>query len=184
MVCAMMDSEERVILVDPNDVEIGSEEKLRAHEQGVLHRAFSVFLLNRRGEILLQRRAEGKYHGAGLWSNSACGHPRPGEETGAAARRRLAEEMGIDAPLEHLFAFTYRAEMASGLTEHEIDHVFRGRVDDDPDPDPAEVGEWRWSSRAEILQEMESDPARYTPWFAEALRGLLERETAPSRASS
>ena len=174
----MRDLEERVILVDPTDLEIGSEEKLRAHERGVLHRAFSVFLLNRNGEILLQRRAEGKYHGAGLWSNSACGHPRPGEDTAAAARRRLEEEMGIDAPLEHLFSFTYRAEMAGGLTEHEIDHVFRGRVDVDPRPDPDEVGEWRWSPPGQILREMRRDPGRYTPWFSEALAGLLERESA------
>lgn len=180
----MTDSEEWVILVDPDDAEIGSEEKLRAHERGVLHRAFSVFLLNRRGEILLQRRADGKYHGAGLWSNSACGHPRPGEETPAAARRRLEEEMGIDTPLEHLFSFTYRAEMASGLTEHEIDHVFRGRVDDDPEPDPSEVSAWRWASPPELLEEMRNGPDRFTPWFAEAFAGLLERESAPARTPS
>lgn len=180
----MTDSEERVILVDPDDAEIGTEEKLRAHERGVLHRAFSVFLLNRCGEILLQRRADGKYHGAGLWSNSACGHPRPGENTPAAARRRLEEEMGIDAQLEHLFSFTYRAEMGSGLTEHEIDHVFRGHVDVDPEPDPAEVADWRWVSPEEILREMRTAPERYTPWFAEALAGLLERETEPARTPS
>lgn len=180
----MTETEERVILVDSSDVAIGSEEKLRAHERGVLHRAFSVFLLNSRGEVLLQRRAEGKYHGGGLWSNSACGHPRPGEETGAAARRRLAEEMGIDAPLEHLFSFTYRADMAGGLTEHEIDHVFRGRVDADPLPDPSEVGEWRWVSPEEILREMNGAPGRYTPWFAPAFAGLLERETAEAPSPS
>ena len=175
------DAEERVILVDPDDVPIGSAGKLEAHEQGVLHRAFSVFLLSSSGEILLQRRARGKYHGGGLWSNSACGHPRPGETTAAAARRRLGEEMGLESQLEHRFAFTYRAEMESGLIEHEIDHVFVGRMDGDrsPRPDPAEVEAWRWASPAKILRELENDPGRFTPWFPEALTGLLQGEPDP-----
>src|SRR5690606_12816732 len=141
---------ERVILVNTADVPIGTAGKLEAHERGALHRAFSVFVVNSRGEILLQRRAAEKYHGGGLWSNSCCGHPRPGEATGEAARRRLGEEMGVDSTLERVFSFTYRAEMASGLTEHEIDHVYIGSLEEDPRPDPAEVEAWRWAAPDQI----------------------------------
>jgi isopentenyl-diphosphate delta-isomerase len=179
----MRDEDERVILVDPTDEEIGTAGKLEAHERGELHRAFSVFILNARNELLLQRRADGKYHGGGLWSNSCCGHPRPGEETAAAARRRLGEEMGIDCPLERLFSFTYRAEMAGGLTEHEIDHVFIGRYDGDPHPDPREVGAWEWVPAERVRRSLAARPEDYTPWFEAALSGLLDRsdvtETTP-----
>ena len=173
-----MPTEERVILVDAEDAPIGTAGKLEAHERGALHRAFSVFVLNDAGEILLQRRAAMKYHGGGLWSNSCCGHPRPGEATAAAARRRLWEEMSIDCPLDPVFSFTYRAEMPGGLTEHEIDHVFVGRASLDPEPDPAEVEAWRWASPDQILAQLAEDPALYTPWFAEALRGLLASANA------
>jgi isopentenyl-diphosphate Delta-isomerase len=168
-----MRTEERVILVDAEDEAIGTAGKLEAHERGELHRAFSIFVLNEAGEILLQRRAAVKYHGAGLWSNSCCGHPRPGEATDAAARRRLREELAIDCAVDRVFSFTYRAEMPGGLTEHEIDHVFIGRTERNPDPDPAEVEAWRWASAEQILAELADDPSLYTPWFAEALRGLL-----------
>lgn len=174
----MDQTEERVILVDEGDAPIGTAGKLEAHERGVLHRAFSVFLFNSAGEVLLQRRAAGKYHGGGLWSNSCCGHPRPGEATDAAARRRLREEMAIDTPLERVYAFTYRAEMGDGLTEHEIDHVFTGRTEGDPHPDPDEVAAWRWSSVAQIHAELERDPTSFTPWFPQALGGLLARDEA------
>ena len=171
----MRDIDEKVILVDDRDVAIGTAGKLEAHETGRLHRAFSVFTVNTRGEILLQRRAPGKYHGGGLWSNSCCGHPRPGESTADAAHRRLQEEMGIRIPLERLFSFTYRAEMASGLTEHEIDHVFIGSLEKDPRPNPAEVEAWRWAAPDEIRRELEEEPDAYTPWFEPALTGILER---------
>lgn len=171
----MRDIDEKVILVDDQDVAIGTAGKLEAHEVGRLHRAFSVFAVNGRGEILLQRRAPGKYHGGGLWSNSCCGHPRPGESTAEAAHRRLQEEMGIRLPLERVFSFTYRAEMAGGLTEHEIDHVFIGYGEGDPDPDPTEVDAWRWMPPAAIREELQARPAEYTPWFETALAGLLER---------
>lgn len=171
----MNDLEERVILVDVHDNPIGTGAKLPTHERGDLHRAFSVFLINTQGEILLQQRAMGKYHGGGLWANSACGHPRPGEETSAAARRRLREEMGIDADLEPVFTFTYRARMDRELIEHEIDHVMVGYSNELPRPDPAEVADWRWLTPAEIRTELAATPDRYTPWFEPALEGLLER---------
>lgn len=177
----MSQTEERVILVDEDDEAIGTAGKLEAHERGALHRAFSVFVINSRGDILLQRRAPVKYHCGGLWSNSCCGHPRPGDSIGAAARRRLREEMSIDCPLQSVFAFTYRAEVAGGLTEHEIDHVFVGRTDEDPDPDPAEVDAWRWVSVGEIRTELEEAPALFTPWFAPALEGLLAHRGDPAR---
>lgn len=169
----MAESRERVILVDPEDGEIGSEEKLRAHTRGVLHRAFSVFVLNGAGEVLLQRRAEEKYHTGGLWSNSCCGHPRPGEEVGAAAERRLYEEMGFRCALARRFGFVYRAELGGGLTEHEYDHVFLGRYEGSPTPDPAEVAEWRWVPLERLLREIDETPGAFTPWFRTALEGLL-----------
>jgi isopentenyl-diphosphate delta-isomerase len=162
-----------VILVGPDDEEIGTAAKLEAHGSGALHRAFSVFVLNDRGEILLQRRAVGKYHSGGLWSNSCCGHPRPREDTRAAAMRRLAEEMGFDCALRHLFAFTYRVALGGGLWEHEIDHVFIGHHDDAPRPDPLEVSEWRWLAPDALQTEMANDPDRFTLWLAPAFSGLL-----------
>ena len=136
--------EERVVLVDESDAEVGTLEKQRAHAEGRLHRALSVFVLNARGEMLLQRRASAKYHSGGLWTNACCSHPRPGEPVDAAARRRLREEMGIDCALEPAFAFTYRAEVGGGLVEHEYDHVFLARYDGDPAPSADEVDGWRW----------------------------------------
>lgn len=171
----MRDEDEQVVLVDAADKPIGIAGKLEAHERGELHRAFSVFAVNSAGEILLQRRAAAKYHGGGLWSNSCCGHPRPGEATGAAAQRRLLEELGIECALEPVFAFTYRAVMAGGLTEHEIDHVFLGVLDEDPDPDPAEVGAWRWVTPEAIRAELRTHPDAFTPWFEPAFEGFLER---------
>ena len=171
--------EERVVLVDERDVEIGTEEKLRAHRDAALHRAVSVFLFDGRGAVLLQRRAAGKYHSGGLWSNACCGHPRPGESAAAAAHRRLREEMGIDCPLAPVFAFTYRAELGGGLVEHEFDHVFVGRCvaepAPDPTPDPAEVEGWRWADVEQVRADLAARPDRYTAWFRTALEELLAR---------
>ncbi len=163
---------EHVILVDDHDAEIGSAEKLAAHQDGGrLHRAFSIFVCNQRGELLLQRRAVGKYHFGGLWSNTCCGHPRPGEETGAAARRRLREEFGFEAELGEVASFIYEADhAATGLTEHEYLHVFTGRFDGAPAPDPSEIEEWRWADRAVIERELATSPKAYTPWFPLAFR--------------
>jgi isopentenyl-diphosphate Delta-isomerase len=166
------DEMERVILVDADDVEIGTAPKLEAHRSGVLHRAFSVFILNSAGDLLLQRRAAGKYHSPGLWSNTCCGHPRPGEDTRAAAERRLYEEMGVQCEVERLGGFTYRAQFADGLWEHEFDHVFVGVYDGEPRPDPAEVGEWRWQEMEAVREEVHRDPRAFTAWFGLALASL------------
>jgi isopentenyl-diphosphate Delta-isomerase len=168
-------NEERVVLVDTADNEVGTAPKLQAHRTGDLHRAISVFVFDSGGRMLLQRRADGKYHSGGLWSNTCCSHPRPGEPVATAARRRLHEEMGLDCELEPAFTFVYRADLDGGLTEHELDHVFVGTTDDSPEPDPDEVGGWRWIEPGEITREMESDPERFTAWFPIAFRELLER---------
>jgi isopentenyl-diphosphate Delta-isomerase len=166
--------EEVVVLVDARDNEVGTAPKLQAHREGSLHRAVSVFVFNERGQTLLQRRAEGKYHSSGLWSNACCSHPRPGERPHAAAIRRLEEEMGVQSPLRHVFSFIYRAELDRGLSEHELDHVFVGRHDSDPSPDPEEVGEWRWVDPAELRSELRDHPERFSAWFPIAWRLLEE----------
>jgi isopentenyl-diphosphate delta-isomerase len=168
----MDDAGERVVLVDESDREVGVAPKLAAHVDGALHRAFSVFVLNARGELMLQRRAAGKYHSGGLWTNTCCGHPRPGEPVAAAARRRLREEMGFDCELEPAGSFVYRAELGGGLVEHEYDHVFVGRHDADPAPDAAEASEWRWQTPEAARAEAEAHPERFTHWFSLALREL------------
>ncbi|MFQ6046363.1 MAG: isopentenyl-diphosphate Delta-isomerase [Gemmatimonadales bacterium] len=172
--------EELVVLVDERDRERGSSPKLAAHVVGELHRAFSVFVFDPQGRLLLQRRALGKYHSAGLWSNTCCGHPRPGEPVAKAAHRRLREEMGIDCLLRPAFDFIYRAELENGLIEHEYDHVFVGRFAGVPAPNPDEVAEWRWASVSAVTAELESEPARYTAWLRIALDGLTERGLVPA----
>jgi isopentenyl-diphosphate Delta-isomerase len=161
---------EQVILVDEQDRELGACEKLRAHREGALHRAFSVFVFDSAGRLLLQRRAAGKYHSGGLWSNTACGHPRPGEETRAAAARRLREEMGFGCELREAFVLAYRAEVGGGLVEHELDHVFVGRFDGEPAPDPAEADGWRWAAPDELARDLAARPGDYSYWLHAALR--------------
>ena len=156
---------EQVILVDEHDREVGTAEKLAAHRDGRLHRAFSVFVFNQDHELLLQQRAFEKYHSAGLLSNTCCSHPRPGEPTLQAAHRRLQEEMGFDCPLTHAFEFRYRVRLDAGLYEHEFDHVLVGRFDGAPDPDPGEVASWRWASVPAVARELDASPERYTYWF-------------------
>lgn len=169
----MIDDDERVIVVSECDVELGEAAKLDVHRTGTLHRAFSVFVLDANGRVLLQRRAVGKYHSPGLWSNSCCGHPRPGEETGVAARRRLGEEMGIDADLTFLTSFIYSAALDRGLTEHELDHVFVGSTVSLPHHDPVEVGAWRWMDVAAVSDWLDAEPWAFTAWFAPAFERLL-----------
>src|SRR5918997_6773552 len=160
---------ERLILVDAFDRELGVGEKMEVHRAGALHRAFSVFVFDGRGRLLMQKRAADKYHSAGLWSNTACGHPRPGEETRGAARRRLREEMGFDCELREAFEFLYRAEVGGALVEHEYDHVFVGTHEGDPAPDPSEVGEWRWVEMPELRRRLQAEPERYSFWLKKAV---------------
>ena len=169
--------DDHVILVDESDRPVGLERKLPAHENGgKLHRAFSVFIFNRAGQMLIQRRADGKYHFGGLWTNACCSHPKHGRTLVESARIRLREEFGFDVPLEERFSFVYRAEdPASGLTEHEFDHVLVGRFDGEPSPNPDEVEGWEWADRATLLRDVRDNPGRYTPWFKIVLERVLER---------
>lgn len=158
--------EEKVILVNEFDEEVGVSEKHLAHREGKLHRAISVFILNSKGDLLLQRRALSKYHSGGLWTNTCCSHPRPDEHVNHAAKRRLKEEMGIEnCDLKFLFSFNYKAELDNGFVEHELDHVFLGYSDEKPFPDNSEVCEWKYSSINKIEDDMKVNPANYTYWF-------------------
>lgn len=165
-----MSIEEQVILVDDNDTEIGAMPKMEAHRLGVLHRAFSVFVFNSKGEMLLQRRASGKYHSAGLWSNTCCSHPRPGELVGDAAVRRLKEEMGMVCKVKEIFSFIYNARLSNDLIEHEYDHVFMGTSDTLPFPNGQEVCEWVYLSPEVVVGEIERYPENYTAWFKLCIR--------------
>ncbi len=165
---------EFVILVDEQDRDTGIMEKLRAHELGALHRAFSVCIFNDNGELLMHRRANGKYHSGGLWTNTCCSHPRPGEATQEAAQRRLQEEMGFTCAIEPAFEFIYRAELGQGLTEYEYDHVFTGIWNGIPSPAADEVWEWEYRSPADVLADMRIRPERYTAWFSILLPRLME----------
>lgn len=156
---------EEVVLVDENDRALGKMDKLLAHQRGVLHRAFSVFVFNEAGEMLMQRRAAGKYHSAGLWSNTCCSHPRPQEELEASAHRRLKEEMGFDCPLEHAFSFVYKTELENGLIEHELDHVLIGEWSGTPRPNPAEADEFAFLPADSVARSVRTHPEQYTAWF-------------------
>ena len=154
-----------IILVDEWDQEVGTMEKLEAHQKALLHRAFSVFIFNAKGEMLLQQRAMGKYHSAGLWTNACCSHPAPGEDTIAAAKRRLSEELGFSTELEKIFHFTYKHAFDNGLTEYEFDHVFVGIYDGVINPHKEEVADYCFMSMEEIGSSLQTTPAKFTPWF-------------------
>ena len=156
---------EQVILVDKDDCEIGVMEKMEAHKQSVLHRAFSVFLFNPQGKMLLQQRALTKYHSAGLWTNTCCSHPRPGETLENAVSRRLIEEMGITTKVFKAFDFIYQAELPDNLNEYEFDHVFIGNYDADVRPNHLEVANFVYQSIEEVEANLQSHPEKYTVWF-------------------
>ena len=156
---------EEVILVDEQDRQTGIAEKMEAHENGWLHRAFSVFVFNGRGELLLQQRAMEKYHSGGLWTNTCCSHPRPGEDTRAAAERRLLEEMGFQVALEKVFDFLYKAGFDNGLIEHEFDHVFVAGYEGPVDTNPDEVMDHAFRSLSQIEADLDADPGQFTAWF-------------------
>ena len=164
-----------VILVDTSDRPIGVESKLAAHQNGGrLHRAFSVFILNSAGEMLLQKRSGKKYHFGGLWTNACCSHPRPHEAIGPAAQARLKAEFGFETPLVEAFSFVYRAsDAASGLTEHEFDHVLFGQYDGEPTPNADEIDDWKWEKTHQLLEDVRRQPAMFTPWFQLSLERVL-----------
>jgi isopentenyl-diphosphate delta-isomerase len=163
-----------IILVDRNDREIGYEEKMKPHKEGRLHRAFSVFVFNSNGEMLLQKRAKSKYHSGGLWTNTCCSHPRKGVKTDEAAHRRLSEEMGFDCDLEEKFNFIYKARLDRGLTEHEFDHVFFGIYDGKVNPNPDEADGYDWVAIEDLKKDMKLNSNKYTIWFKIALPKVLE----------
>lgn len=156
---------ELVILVDEQDNETGTMAKLEAHQKGLLHRAFSILVINQKNEILLQQRAMGKYHSEGLWTNTCCSHPKPGETIEIAAHRRLQEEMGFDCSLEPAFSFIYKATLENQLLEHELDHVLVGKFEGKPIPNPQEVMNYRWISFKDLKEEIQLIPNNFTYWF-------------------
>ncbi|GEO11636.1 isopentenyl-diphosphate Delta-isomerase [Segetibacter aerophilus] len=165
---------EEVILVNEQDEQVGSMEKMEAHRKGVLHRAFSVFIFNDRNEMLLQQRAITKYHSGGLWTNACCSHPRLGEETEVAALRRLQEELGFTTSLTKIFDFHYNASFDNGLTEHEFDHVYVGTYTGKIKPNPAEVKDYCYKKIEEVTATIQSHPHKYTAWFCIALPKVVE----------
>lgn len=161
---------EPLILIDERNRAVGRAGKADVHLRGLLHRAFSIFLVDPAGRVLLQRRSRAKYHSAGLWANSCCGHPRPGERTAAAARRRLGEELGADAPLRYAFRARYRTELPNGLVENELVYVFFGPAPAALAPDPAEVAEIAWQDPAALQHDIARRPRRYAYWLRYYMR--------------
>lgn len=158
-------TKENVILVNENDEQIGLMEKIEAHEKALLHRAFSVFIRNDKGELMLQQRALHKYHSPGLWTNTCCSHQRNGESNIVAGKRRLQEEMGFVTELAEVIAFIYKAPFDNGLTEHEYDHVMTGTYNDEPVINPDEVASWKWMGVQAVKDDIALNPNEYTAWF-------------------
>jgi len=156
---------EHVILVDENDQQIGLMEKIEAHEKALLHRAFSVFIFNEKGELMLQQRAASKYHSPLLWTNTCCSHQRDGETNLVAGRRRLQEEMGFVTDITEVFSFIYKAPFDNGLTEHELDHVMVGKYEASPNVNKEEVEAYKWMQLEDVKKDIEDNPSIYTAWF-------------------
>jgi isopentenyl-diphosphate delta-isomerase len=166
---------EKVLLVDQNDQVLGKMEKIEAHEKGLLHRAFSVFVYNDKNELLLQKRALSKYHTPGLWTNTCCSHQQENESNIEAGIRRLQEEMGFKTDLKNQFSFIYKAPFSNGLTEHEYDHILIGYFNGEPNPNPDEVVDWKWMSLDAIEKDIHKNPDHYTAWFRILLEKYLEK---------
>ena len=164
--------EEQVILVDEKDKPVGVADKGEAHRKGWLHRAFSVFIFNSKGEMLLQQRALHKYHSGGLWTNACCSHPHPGEETMAAVQRRLKEEMGFEVPVEKVFDFMYKTKLDNGLTENEFDHVYTGEYNDKVNFNKNEVMDFCYKDMEGIRHSLQTHPEKYSAWFHLAFPGI------------
>lgn len=167
--------EEQVILVDENDKQIGLMPKLEAHEKALLHRAFSVFVFNDQGKLLLQQRASHKYHSPLLWTNTCCSHQRDGESNIQAGTRRLKEEMGFTCELKELFSFIYKAPFDNGLTEHELDHVMVGEFEGEPKINKNEVESYKWMTLDEVKNDIKAQPERYTEWFKIIFKEYYQR---------
>lgn len=157
-------AKKEIILVDEKDREIGVGEKLKIHQEGKLHRSFSIFIFNSKDQMLLQKRAKTKYHSPSLWSNACCSHPKPNKELLDEAKRRLKEEMRFACDLKESFSFVYKVKVED-LIEYEFDHVFLGKFDGSPRPDKVEVGDWKWVTFREVKKDVEENPENYTPWF-------------------
>jgi len=165
----------KVVLVDENDNAVAEMEKLAAHEQGYLHRAFSVFIFNDQGELLLQQRANHKYHGAGLWTNTCCSHPQLGENVALSAQERLNYEMGIECDLKLVYTFIYNEPVENNLIEHELDYVFVVYSDQSPALNIDEVQDYKWMNEEQILSDIRNNPSLYTVWFKRAFQELLTK---------
>lgn len=165
---------DKVIVVNESDEWTGTADKLQAHKEGLLHRAFSVFVLNTNNEMLIQKRADGKYHSAGLWSNACCSHPMPGESTVSAAHRRLQEELGFDCEIEELFTYRYKTDVGNGLIENEYDHIYIGQYDGVPQLNKDEVGDYAYVNLDDLADQLRSDPQIFTTWFRMLLPRFLE----------
>ncbi|GAB3503919.1 isopentenyl-diphosphate Delta-isomerase [Emticicia fontis] len=170
-----------IILVNESDEEVGSGEKLWVHQQGLLHRAFSVLIFNDNHELLIHQRVLDKYHSGGLWTNTCCGHPNVDEEIQTAAERRLGEEMGFTADLDFLYKFHYKTTFENQLTENEIDHVFTGVYNDTFEVNPAEVLDYKWVAVAGIIEEVANNPQEYTFWFKKILKSEAFLEFVASK---
>lgn len=164
---------DEVVLVDKNDNKIGTYGKMEAHLEGKLHRAFSVFVFNSEGDLLLQKRAFNKYHSSGLWTNTCCSHPRDTETIDNAAHRRLMEELGFDCPVKEIFSFYYEVKLGDNIFEHEYDHVFIGRYDGIPKHNPEEVDTWQWIKTDKLLHEIKNNSEEYTYWFKLVINDVL-----------
>ncbi len=178
-----MNTKEFLVLVDDTDTAWGKMEKMEVHQLGLLHRAFSVFIFNSNGELLLQQRASGKYHSGGLWTNTCCSHPRYGEDTSFAASRRLEEEMGIRCHLDYGFSFVYKVRFDNGLIENEYDHVYFGVSDTPFKPDPDEVQDWKYISMEKLIGDMKKNPADYTEWLKICIDKVMNHLDNNKRAS-
>lgn len=170
-----MEVENNIILVNENDEPIGASEKLEAHQLGKLHRAFSIFIFNSKGELLLQKRASSKYHSGGLWSNTCCSHPRVNEDTLSAAHRRLQEEMGLDCDLKEVHRFVYKIKFDNGLTEYEYDHVLVGKSDEAPKLNLEEVEDWKWVKLSQLCEDVKNSPENFTSWLKICLNDVLSK---------
>ena len=178
-----METRSRVILVDENDREVGTSEKLSVHRQGKLHRAFSIFVIDSLHRVLVQKRASTKYHSAGLWSNTCCGHPLPEESTDQAVHRRLKQEVGFDRGLDWISSFTYNVDLGHGIREHEYDHIYLGNFDGTPKPSLREVDDWRWVPLENLNAELQESPREYTYWLSACIGTVIKIVAQNSRPS-